>query len=313
MGKTTTDIANPFRDHANLPERLRWDDLEVLLAVGRAGTLSGAAAELGVNTSTVARRLDAMEAGLGVHLFDRRPTGLGATELAESLMPVAEAMERAAADALRLVAGRETQPVGTVRLTAPPGVANWILAPALGELRARYRRLSIELDASVGYADLTRREADIALRMGRPRGGDLVATRLVSTDFVAVAAPSVTERGNVRDPDDLDWIAWSDDLSHLDDARWLSAHVSPERIALKTRSMDAQIHAAKAGLGALLLPRPFVAITGLTPVRWTRGGAKRLAAMPSGALWMVGHRALRNVPRIEAVWSFLLERATTWK
>jgi DNA-binding transcriptional LysR family regulator len=292
---------------------MRWDDLEVVLALGRAGSLSGAAARLGVNTSTIARRLDKTEATHDVHLFDRTPSGITPTELALALMPVAEAMEQAAADAVRIVADRETQPEGTVRLTAPPGLANWIIAPVLAQLRKRHPRLAIELDASVGYANLTRREADLALRAGRPTSGDLVAVRLAEAASIPAVAPAVARRiGKLASTDDVDWITWGPDLVHLPDAQWIAQHVDAARIALRTSSMDAQIHAARAGLGAMLLAPPFLRASGLVRLDLDRALAKRTAAIPSGTLWLVGHRALRNVPRVQAVWDAILEVANTW-
>lgn len=318
MRKAISTNAKRIRDDAKpsgapVLERLRWDDLEVVLALGREGTLSGAAIRLGVNTSTVARRLDAMEASLGVHLFDRTPAGIAATELAEALMPVAEAMERGAADALRLIEGRETEPEGTVRITAPPGIANWLVAPALVELRARHPRLVIELDASVGYADLTRREADLAIRILRPTSGDLISVRLAESASIIGAAPTLCRRvGRLARLDDVDWIAWGADLARLPDAHWLATHVDPTRVVLRTSSIDAQIHAARRGLGALLLNRPFLEHCGLVPVPLERGLARALPPIPTGSLWLVGHRALRNVPRVEAVWGFIVAKAAQW-
>ncbi|MCA9688494.1 MAG: LysR family transcriptional regulator [Myxococcales bacterium] len=319
MSKSTSRNADKFRKNAKQAEEpaagagLRWDDLALVLALSRAGTLSGAAARLGVNTSTVARRLDALEEGLGIHLFDRTSAGIAATELAEELAPIAEAMERAAADALRLVEGRETAPEGIVRLTAPPGLANWFVAPALPKLRARYPKIAVELDASIGYADLTRREADLALRSGRPRSGDLVAVRLCQAGYVIAAGPSrVAELGALRSLDACEWITWGRDLAHLPDAAWVAANVAPARVALRTSSMDAQLHAAREGLGALLVPEPFVAWSGLAPVRLARALASQLTSPPAGELWLIGHRALRSVPRIQAVWEFILEESQRW-
>lgn len=293
-----------------LGERLRWDDFELVLALGRAGSLASAATRLGVNTSTVGRRLDALEAALGVQLFDRSPTGIAPTELALALLPVAEAMERSVADALRLVEGRETEPEGTVRITAPPGVANWFVAPALIRLRQRHPKLTIELDAAIGYADLTRREADIALRAVRPRSGDLLAVRLTAAESVIVAAPTLIQRAGKLDRlDAIDWITWGPDLASMPDARWITANVDAARIVLRTSSMDAQIQAARAGLGAILVGRPFVEWIGLEPVPLSPSLAARLPSTPSAALWLVGHRALRDVPRIRAVWDFIVEEA----
>ena len=309
MRKTTSKNAESICKNANMG----WEDLELVLALGRAGSLSGAAQRLAVNTSTVGRRLDALEEALGVHLFDRSSTGLAATELAESLMPVAESMERSVADALRLVEGRETEPEGLVRVTAPPGLASWCLAPALPQLRARYPKLHVRLDAEVGYADLTRREADIALRSARPRSGDLVALRLAEAESTIVAAPErVAELGRLRTLDAIEWINWGPDLAGLPDARWITDNVAPEQIVLRTSSMDAQIQAARAGLGAMLVSRPFVAWIELDELPLTKRLARQLPPRPRSALWLVGHRALRDVPRVAAVWEFVIELARSF-
>lgn len=313
MSKSIRKNAKQIRKNAKSvesPESLPWSDLELVLSLSRAGTLSGAALSLGVNTSTIARRLDALEQRCGAHLFDRTPAGVGATELALELVPLAETMEQVVADALRLIAGRETEIEGSVRLTAPPGVANWFVAPALARLGQRYPRLRIELDAEVGYADLTRRQADLALRGVRPSSGDLIAVKLGEPASLIVAAPAlVAELELLRELDELPWITWGADLAHLPEARWLADHVDADRIVLRTSSMDAQIHAARAGLGAMLISRPFLDWVELAAVPLSRGLSRRLDAMPSGALWLVGHRALRDVPRVEAVWTFLLEEA----
>jgi DNA-binding transcriptional LysR family regulator len=305
-------IAQQFGDYAkqgSVVDRLRWDDLELLLALAREGTLSGAAARLDVNTSTIGRRLDAMEARCGAHLFDRTPSGIHPSELARALLPVAESMEQVAADALRVLAGRETEPEGLVRLTAPPGLANWVIAPALVELHRRYPKLVIELDASVGYADLTRREADLALRISRPSSGELVAQRLVEADSILAAAPArVRALGKLSSLDHIEWITWGRELAGFADAVWVREHVDASRIVLRTSSMDAQLLAAKAGLGAMLLQRPFVESVGLAELPLAASLAKRLPPRPRAALWLVGHAALLDVPRVRVVWDFIVER-----
>jgi len=310
----------PFRKNAKHPSpettstQLRWDDLALVLALLREGTMSGASRRLGVNVSTVARRLDGIEASLDRHLFDRTVSGIEPTPLARSLLPVAERMEQVHADAMRLVADTESEPEGVVRITAPPGLANWLLAPHLAELRARFPRLQIELLAEIGYADLTRRDADIALRSQRPRGGDLLALRLAERGTFAAAAPALADAvGTVQDLEVLDWITWGSDLAHLPDGQWISQHVPEHRIVLRTSSMDAQLHAARGGLGACMLQAPFLKATGLVPLKL----GKRLlreAPLPAPApLWMVTHRALRQVPRVAAVWSFIAAKAEQWR
>src|SRR5262245_10607636 len=144
MSKSIGKKANQYGKNANLEDGatvascLQWDDLQLLLALCRAGTLLGAAERIAVNISTVARRLDSIEELIGAALFDRTSKGLLPNALAEALVPVAESMERSAAEATFIVEGRETKPEGTVRITAPPGLANWCLAPTLVELRTRF-------------------------------------------------------------------------------------------------------------------------------------------------------------------------------
>src|SRR5262245_46625379 len=130
----------------NKPERFRWDDARVLLALLDRRTLSGAASRLGVNTSTVGRRLDALEAALGGRLFDRTPDGVLPTSLAEELAPHAENLERSAASFAMAATGREVRAEGEVRLTAPPGIAEHFLAPAMKRLVARWPKLRVTLD-----------------------------------------------------------------------------------------------------------------------------------------------------------------------
>jgi DNA-binding transcriptional LysR family regulator len=112
----------------------------------------------------VSRRLEALERALGARLFDRTPDGVPPTAVAESLSAHAEAMHRAAAGMVLAAEGREVAVEGEVRLTGLPGGMEYLIAPALPRLLAAYPRLRLSLDASVAYADLTRREADLALR-----------------------------------------------------------------------------------------------------------------------------------------------------
>lgn len=296
----------------NAAETLRWDDLKVLLALYRRGSLKRAAEALGVNISTVSRRLDALEELLGAHLFDRTPDGVRPTAAAEQLVPHAEAMERAAQGLVHGLEGFEVEVEGIVRITAPPGLVDSFLAPALPELCDAHPRLRIQILASVGYADLTRREADLALRMMRPAAGDFVATRLASHPWRVVASPAhaakLNEAGKLREPDATRWVTWGEELAHLPDARWLAANVSRERVVLETSSMTAQLEAVRAGIGAMVVPRAYVGLPGLSEVRCSAAIEKSLAALPEGTLWLVGHRALREVPRIAVVWAWLKRR-----
>ncbi len=291
-------------------QRLRWDDAQVLLALLQTRSFSGAGARLGVNASTASRRLDALEAALGAHLFDRTPDGVLPTALAEELGPHAEAMERAAAGLALAAQGREALPEGEVRLTVPPGVAEFLVAPALPRLLRRHPRLRLSIDASVTYADLTRREADLALRTTRPASGDLVVKKLGETRGGVYGAPAyAAELGVLRRLDEARWITWGDDLGHLLPAQLVAQRVPQTSIVLKTSHMGAQFAAASAGTGVLLSDPHSAKVCGLVEIPLAPALRRSLPPLRGGALWLVAHRALRDVPRIASVWAFLEEEA----
>src|SRR5262245_18938744 len=160
LGQARQDRARWRMPASNLAT-IDSDQVRVCLAVARAGQLAGAASLLGLDVSTVSRRLDKLEDELGVHLFDRTRDGTIATAAAEAMLPAAEDMERGLAMFAAARDAIETTAEGLVRMTAPPGIADAFIAPLLARFHQRFPRVVVELDASVGYADLTRREADL--------------------------------------------------------------------------------------------------------------------------------------------------------
>jgi DNA-binding transcriptional LysR family regulator len=291
---------------------LDWDQIRVFLAVARAGQLAGAAARLGLDVSTVSRRLDRLEHDLGVHLFDRTREGTVATAAAEAMLVAAEDMERALAQFAAAVDAVETVAEGVVRLTAMPGVTDAFIAPALVEFHRRFPKVAIELDASVAYADLTRREADLAIRALRPRSGDLIATRIAQTRAVPMTSPAyAAELGKLKHWRDARWIAWGAELAHIPTGRWFATHVGEVVPVLRTNHFQSQLRAAASGLGVVLASAPFARVLDLVPITVGRGLAAGWADLPVEELWLVGHRALRTVPRVAALWDFLVEAFAT--
>ncbi|HEU4407769.1 MAG TPA: LysR family transcriptional regulator [Polyangiaceae bacterium] len=286
----------------------RWDDVRIFLAVYRQGSLGAAGLRLGVDTSTVSRRLAALEASLGARLFDRSREGLAPTRSAEFVLPAAEAMEAAHGRFARDASGLESTAEGVVRLSVAPGMADAFIAPALVRLRARWPKIRIELDASVRAIDLTRHEADLALRSVRPQGADLVMTKLMTTRWVAVASPDLAKAlGRMNAWEDAPWITWDRDLASIPTARWLARHAPRADVVLRTSHFASQLVAARSGLGVVLAPEPYARVHALAPVAFADALAPDAAAWPSDDLWLVGHRALRDVPRVAAVWGFLLD------
>ncbi len=286
----------------------RWDDVRVFLAAFRYGSLAAAAARLGLDTSTVSRRLASFESALGVRLFERTRDGIRPTRAAANVLAAAESMEAAHARIARDVADTETEPEGIVRISAAPGFADIFVAPALVRLRRRYPRLSVEIDASVQARDLTRQEADIAIRSVPPKGADLVITKLGSGRWIPATSPELAEElGRVSSWSDAPWIVWDRDLGSFPPARWVATHASKAQVVLRTSHFASQIVAGRTGLGVLLVPEPYLAACGLVPVRFAKPLQHTTEAVPEAALWLVGHRVLRDSPRVAAVWTFLAD------
>ncbi|MBL0216937.1 MAG: LysR family transcriptional regulator [Myxococcales bacterium] len=286
----------------------RWDDIRIFLAIHRHHTLAAAAGKLAIDTSTVSRRLAALEADLGHPLFERTRTGLQPTAAAGRVLAAAEAMEAAHARMTREASEVETTAEGIVRISTAPGLSSVFVAPMLVRLRKLYPRISIELDAAVAARDLTRHEADLAIRSVRSQGAELVTTKLVTASWVAAAAkPVAAKLGTLTAWSAAPWITWDRDLASFPATRWVAAHVEPRSIALRTSDFPAQLNAAASGLGVVLAPVPYLERANLVPVRFAPGLAKAAEAWPADDLWLVGHRALREVPRVAAVWSFLVD------
>ena len=286
---------------ANL-QGIRWDDVPIFLALHRHRTLAAAADKLGLDTSTASRRIAALEASLGVRLFDRTREGFTPARAAEQVLAAAEAMEAAHARLTRDASEVEAAAEGIVRISTAPGVSSVFVAPALAKLRKRHPKISIEIDASTRARDLTRHEADLALRSVKLAGAELVATKVATSPWVVAASPAVAKKPLAR-WDALPWITWDRDLASFHAARWLAEHLPTAEIALRTSDYASQLAAAAAGLGLVLAPVQYLEPAGLVAMPLL----PRTPAFPVDELWLVGHRALREVPRIAAVWTFLLE------
>lgn len=297
--------------HRNSPkESLVWDDVRLFLALGRSRTVGAAARVLGVDGSTVSRRLAVLEQSLGATLFDRGRNGILPTEAAEELLPVAERIEEAmlsfsnAADAL------EHEVSGLVRITCPSDVAEVVLVPLLPELFQKHPKLRVDLDAGEMLRDLSRREADIALRVVRPEQGDLIVTRLLAVRWLLAATPALAkELGRLKSWSDAPWIGFGERLQGSPPARWYDAFVGDAADPkLRSDNLQLQLAALRRGAGVALVPEPSVTAYGLVRVELARGLEKQAAEWPVSELFLVTHRALREVPRVRVVWELISKR-----
>ncbi len=272
-------------------QSMEWSDLRYILAIARAGTLSAAARRLGVNQTTVSRRLAAAESDLRTRLFDRADGRFAPTKAGDAVLRRAAQIEAEIDTIERGVGGSDAVVAGSVRVTAVPILVNRLLIPALPELYAAHPDLQVELIAEPRNLRLTRREADIALRLARPESGDALARRVGRLDY-AVYAPA-------RKSGTLPWITYDESLSHLPQARWIAAATQGTHPKLLVNDAEAILQAVGAGLGQSLLP----CFAAADDKRLRRvSGAKPVL---SREIWLLVHRELRAQARIAAVIDWL--------
>lgn len=286
--------------------RLDWGHLRFFLELARTGSLSGAARRLGVDRNTVARRVAALEEELGLTLFERGPQGWSHTSAGEELAALASRVEEDVLALARHADARDRTLTGSVRLTTAMHLAAHLLVPALPALRERHPGLVLEIAADQRNFDLTRREADLALRMGRPRDPGLVTRKLSDVAYGFYASKSSADGRSRRVDFDLDaFVGFDDSLTSAPHERWL-ARIAPDRRVVFRSNSTASLHAAaRRGLGVAVLPR-FLA-----------DGDRELSRLEgpepaSHELWLLVHGDLRQSPRVRAVIEWvdgLVERA----
>jgi len=284
---------------------LVWDDVRLFLALARGRKLGAAAKVLALDASTMSRRLAALEQRCGARLFERTRDGLVPTAAGQRLVTPAEDTEGSVMRFFQQVRPVETAIEGTVRITAPPGVVELLVIPAAAELMRRHPKLRFELDGNEAVASLMHREADVAVRLQRPTGEGLVIRRVGSSPYAIFASRTLAASLEpLASLDDAPWIAW--DAAHAAAAseRWRTANVKVEP-SVRASTMLAQAAAAESSLGVALLPVLAAERRGLVRVRLSRKLSP--LALPSDDVYLVCHAALRDVPRIRAVWTFLLE------
>ena len=288
-------------------QMLNWNDLRYVLAISRGKTLGGAARLLGVDDTTVARRLAAVQGAIGARLYQRLPDGtLQLTSAGERAALHAERIEREIRAIDTSVAGADDLVSGTVRVTSVPIIVGHILVPAAQALLKRHPKLQLELVADPRDLSLTRRETDLALRLARPKtGGTRVLARRVGTLRYGVYAPASC---SMRDAKILPWVTYDEAMAHLPQARWIvaSAARSNQRIAaVRVNDAEALLEAVLAGLGRSLLP----CVIADRDSRLRRLGAKGGAPALSRELWLLTHSDMRRLGRIESVVKWIEEIA----
>ena len=281
---------------------LDWNDLRTVLAVTRAGSLAGAARALALQHSTVFRRIEEAERRLGTRLFERSRSGWTANAQGEVVARAAAEMENAALAAERTIRGADLALEGVIRLATSELLAGYLLPPLLARFLARHPGIEIEADVSNRNVDLTRREADLALRATLQPPETLVGRQVALMRYAVFAHRSIV--GRRRRPPvlaDLPWVGFDERIAHFEIARWFRAALPQVQPRLRLDSMPALLKAAVAGAGAVLLP--------------TFAGAQEPELLrltppiegPQMGLWLLSHPDLRGNARLRALAAFLGE------
>ena len=275
-------------------QALDWDDLKFILAVSRSRSLAAASRVLAVNESTVARRIKRAEQKLDAQLFERSSGLLIPTSVGEVVIAGSERIELETQNIEHQVKGSDTVVAGSVRLTSVPIVLHHILAPALHSLYEKHPQLQIELISEPRDLSLTRREADIAIRLARPTDELRAITRKVGKlDYAVYGSAGYLQ-------EDVPWLQFDETMLNIPQARWIANQLEQGKLSsTSVNDSETLLVCLKAGLGKSLLP---------TVIGDCEPSLVRLDAsiVVSREMWIMTHPDLQKLGRIRAVIDWLV-------
>lgn len=274
-----------------------WNDIPLILSLARTGSMSASGRTLGVDASTISRRIAAAEKSLQLRLFIRDNTRYQLTEAGRVFVEYGEAVY-GNVQSMLLASSREADAIsGPVRITAIDFLFNHWLLPHMPALSVQHPLLELHLLADNGNLSFTRREADFALRLAQP-GDDaaLVMRKLGDMGWAvygsADAVPVPREQWSEQP-----WIMFGEQLAHVPEMRWIRALGPCVRAAVRVNSLTTMVRACEAGLGLALLP----CLIGHPP------GLRRLGEQPEvqRELWLLSHRDAGSIARFKVVAAWL--------
>jgi DNA-binding transcriptional LysR family regulator len=278
---------------------LSWDDFRYVKAIADTRTLGGAAQELSVNHSTVFRRLAQIEKGLGSRLFERSRGGYALTPCGEEMVRLAERMGEDIVAFERQVTGHDLRPSGELRVTTNDTMLIYLMTGIFAAFRQAYPEISLDVVVANQALNLSKRDADVAIRATERPPETLIGRRAASIAWAVFAPAGDAPRqfDPQSDSRDVDWIGFGDNLANLKAARWLKEHAAPERIVYRVNTVLGLAEAAAAGMGFGLLPcfigSKMDGLTRLTP-----------PVTDAEGLWLLTHADLRATARVRAFMDF---------
>jgi DNA-binding transcriptional LysR family regulator len=288
-----------------------WNDPRFFLAVARAGSTAAAARSLGVNQSTVVRRVAALENALGLRLFNKKRDGYHLTREGEALLQEAETVEASVLALTRRAAALDSAFTGSLRVTTAEGMALGLVPQLLNEFHRRYPGIQVNLLIEDRYHDLSDGQAEVALRAGPPGDGTLVGRKLSDQSWAVYGSHDYLERsGSPATPDDLNahrLVGFEGPIEHITPARWLRAVAPRCEIACRSNSILGLLFAAQSGFGLALLPCQIGdPETGLVRVIDPQPGL-------TGGFWILTHPELHKRPKIRAFFDFMAEEIVKYR
>lgn len=285
---------------------MQWDDLRFFLAVARSGSLAEAAKALQASPATVGRRVTALEEKLGTRLFHRRQSGFSLTESGLEIREKAEEVESSVLRVERSALGRDHRPSGVVRLATSVEVAANLVLPHLSAFVIRFPRIVLDIVGDITVANLTKREADVALRTVRPEGNDLVVRRVGNWKCAVYASKGYADKHGLKpgmiDFSNLDLITWSEKHAERKAAQWLNQHAASANTVLRANSRRLHYMGCKNGLGVAILP---CVIAGDDPDLVQLLAPEQVYISD---LYMVFHQEVATTARVRAVVDFFSDR-----
>ena len=275
------------------------NDLVYVAAVTQLGSLTAAARKLHVNHATVFRRIAQIEADLGVRLFERASGRYVATAAGEELAAAGAAIEQTAEHSLLKVAGRDLRPSGVVRITTTDSFASTLLNPVLALCRVRYPQIALHIDIDNNMLDLSKRDADIAVRPTLRPPEYLVGKRIAPLAFAVYGAADYLQNTTASNLPEHQWIGLGESQERHRTLQWLQKTIPLELVGLRMDGFASVAQACADGLGLAVLPC-FLGDS-LAPLRRMQEPIPELAS----ELWVLTHPDLRKTARIQTVFQFL--------
>ncbi len=284
---------------------LAWDDFRLVRAIADHRSLGGAAEALGVNNSTVFRRLNTLEEHLGVRIFERARSGYLLTSAGEEMVALAMRMAESILEFERRIAGQDVRPSGELRVTTTDTIFSHLVAPMFCAFRQRYPEITLDFVIDNRALNLSRRDADVAIRASVDPPQSLVGRRVATIAWGAYASEGFLTESRI----DLDnaagltvpparWVGLGDPLTTTAGGRWITTNVQPECVAVKVNMVSTLASAIMAGLGIGLLPcfigDQMSAIRRIPVIR---------PASETG-MWVLTHPDLKKAARVRAFLDF---------